>query len=44
MASPLARPTPKFAPKVALVQLDDATTDALKRAFAQCGIQTVQVA
>jgi hypothetical protein len=44
MASPVFRPVPKFAPKVALVQLDAPTTDALTRAFGQCGIKTVQVA
>ena len=44
MASPVLRPVAKFAPKVALVQLDSHTTDTLTRAFVQCGIQTVQVA
>jgi hypothetical protein len=46
MTSPLAgqRSVPKVAPKVALVQLDAPATETLTRAFAQCGIQTVQVA
>ncbi len=34
----------KFAPKVALFQLDESTSDTLTKVFAQCGIQTVPVA
>ena len=34
----------KFAPKVALFQLDETISDTLTKAFAQCGIQTVAVA
>src|SRR5947209_8684943 len=34
------RPSTKFVPRVALVQLDSAT-DPLTKAFSQCGIQTV---
>jgi hypothetical protein len=38
------RLTPKLAPKVALVQLDAAASEVLRKAFGQCGIQTVQIA
>lgn len=34
----------KFAPKVALVQLDEKISDTLSKVFAQCGIQTIAVA
>lgn len=44
MASPALRQSPKFAPRVALVQLDHATADTLTRAFVQCGIQTTTLA
>src|SRR5690348_714391 len=44
MASPAVRQSPKFAPRVALVQLDGTTAETLTRAFVQCGIQTVIVA
>ena len=43
MASPAVRQSPKFAPRVALVQLDGATADTLMRAFGQCGIEPVIV-
>lgn len=43
MASPALRQSPRFAPKVALVQLDTDTADTLTRAFVQCGIQTITV-
>ena len=44
MATALSqRPAPKFAPKVALMQLDAPTADSLSRAFAQCGVETVLV-
>ena len=39
----LRRRTPKLAPKVALVQLVPTANDTLRKAFEQCGIQTVQV-
>src|SRR5215472_4502364 len=39
----LRRRTPKLAPKVALVQLEATANDTLRKAFEQCGIQTVQV-
>lgn len=44
MASPALRQCPKFAPKVALVQLDPASADTLTRAFVQCGVQTITLA
>ena len=45
MASPVSlRPVSKFAPKVALVQLDAPASETLTRAFAQSGVQTVPVA
>lgn len=44
MASPALRQSLQFAPKVALVQLDAATSDTFRRAFVQCGIQTIAVA
>jgi len=43
MAAPALRQCSKFAPKVALVQLDPATADTLTRAFVQCGVQTVDI-
>jgi len=39
----LHRRTPKLAPKVALVQLEPTANNTLRKAFEQCGIQTVQV-
>ena len=43
MASPAVRQSPKFAPRVALVQLDGSAADTLTRAFVQCGVQAVIV-
>lgn len=40
----LHRLTPKVSPKVALVQLDPTTTEAFRKAFEQCRIQTVPAA
>ena len=37
------RLTPKLAPKVALVQLEQTANETLRKTFEQCGIQTVQV-
>jgi hypothetical protein len=39
-----SRLAPKVAPRVALVQLDAPTSHILKKAFEQCGIQTVDLA
>jgi len=44
MATSPSRLAPKVAPRVALVQLDAPTTHILKKAFEQCGIQTVALA
>ena len=38
------RITPKLSPKVALVQLEPTENETLRKAFEQCGIQTVQIA
>jgi hypothetical protein len=45
MSSPVTgqRPSSKFAPNVALVQLDEPTIDTLTKAFAQCGVQTTPI-
>jgi len=37
------RPKPKVTPRVALVQLDSATNEILRKAFEQCKIQTIDV-
>jgi len=43
--APISRKiTPKLAPKVALVQLEPTANETLRKAFEQCGIQTVQIA
>ena len=42
-AVPTPRSNSKAVPRVALVQLDPPTVETLTKAFAQCGVQTVQV-
>jgi|SRR5437868_932140 len=43
-SAPIPRPGTKAVPRVALVRLDESTTETLIRAFAQCGVEAVPFA